>query len=291
MKSQNKWGPIFILPFIIGSLVFFLFPVIFSAYISFTKWDLFNPPKWIGLKNWINVLQEPAFWLSFRNMFFFAAIFVSLQTIFALIIAYFLNQNIRGKSLYRLFYFLPVVTPWVAGVIVWQSLYSYDFGIINYVLRAIGLQGSYWLDSDSWMVAFASVALMNVWKGMGQSMVMFLAGLQNVPGEVIEAAHIDGANKRQIFLKIITPIISPMVFLVIVLSTIASFTAFDLFFTAFGVYPPDWKLVVNMMIYRDAFVYSKMGPASAMAWALFAVILVITIIQKKFEKRLVHYEN
>jgi len=252
---------------------------------------MFNPPRWIGLKNWINSFTNKAFWLSFRNMFFFAIIFVSLQTIFALIVAYLLNQKIRGKVLYRLLYFLPVITPWVAGVIVWQSLYGYNYGIINYVLRSLGLPGSYWTDSDNWMVAFASVAIMNVWKGMGQSMVIFLAGLQNVPAEVIEAAHIDGASARQIFLRVITPIISPVVFMVVMLSTISAFTAFDLFFTAFGVYAPDWKLVINMLVYREAFVYSKMGPASAMAWALFVVILIITLIQKHFEKRWVHYEN
>lgn len=292
MKKQNWWGLLLVSPFIVGCSIFFIFPVAFSAYISFTKWDLFNAPQWIGLRNWTNAFQTPVFWTSFRNVFYFALIFVPLQTIFALVIAFFLNQSIRGKGIYRVLYFLPVVTPWVAGAIVWKFLYNYDTGLINYVLRLLNLTPSYWIESEKWWVAIGSIAIMNVWKGMGQSMVMFLAGMQNVPGEVLEAAYIDGATKRQVFQKIIIPIISPMVFLVMILSSIAAFTAFDVFLTSFDIFSiPDRNNVVNLLIYREAFVYSKMGPASAMAWILFLVILVITAVQKSFEKRWVHYEN
>lgn len=292
MKKQNWWGLLFVTPFVLGCSIFFVFPVIFSAYISFTKWDLFNAPKWIGLQNWINSFNNPVFWISFRNVFYFALIFVPLQTIFALVTAYFLNQKLRGKGIYRVIYFLPVVTPWVAGATVWKYLYNYETGLLNYFLKFINLTPSYWHESDKWWIAIGSIALMNVWKGMGQSMVMFLAGMQNVPSEVIEAAHIDGATKKQIFRKIIIPIISPMVFLVMIMSTISAFTAFDVFLTMFDPFSlPERNSVVNLLIYRDAFLYSKMGPASAMAWFLFIVILIITVIQKKFEKRWVHYEN
>lgn len=292
MRSQNRWGLLFVLPFIIGCTIFFVFPVIFSAYISFTRWDLFNPPEWIGLKNWIDIFKDKAFWTAFRNVFYFALIFVPLQTLFALIVAYMLNQNIRGKTFYRVLYFLPVVTPWVAGAIVWQSLYNHDVGLINWLLSYIGVKPLYWYESDLWWAAIGSIAIMNVWKGMGQSMVMFLAGMQNVSSEVIEASHIDGANRSQIFRKIVIPIISPMIFLVMILSSISAFTAFDVFLTMFDIFSiPDRNNVVNLLIYRDAFVYNKMGYASAISWVLFGVILTITAIQKKLEKRWVHYEN
>ena len=292
MKKSNFWGLFFVSPFIFGILVFFIFPVLFSGYISFTKWDMFNSPQWVGLKNWIDALKDPVTWISFRNVFYFALIFVPLQTLFALIIAHFLNQKIRLKGFFRACYFLPNVTPWVAGAIVWKFLYGYEYGLLNYILRAFGLQGSHWYDSGYWWVAIGSLAIMNVWKGMGQTMVIMLAGMQNVPAEIIEAARTEGANKRLIFWKITVPLISPTVFLTMILSTIAAFTAFDVFLTMFDVFSlPVQNSVVNLMVYRQAFVYGKMGPASAMAWLLFLVILIITLVQKKFEKRWVYYDN
>ena len=293
MERDRKWGVLFVMPFVIGAVVFFIFPIIFSAYISFTKWDLVNPPVWIGLKNWVNAVKNPVLWTSFRNVFYFALIFVPLQTIFALIIAYFLNQKIRYKSFFRVLYFLPVVTPWVAGAIIWKFIYQYNGGLLNYFLSVFGVEPIKWLDSELWWVAIGSIAIMNVWKGMGQSMVMFLSAMQGTPTEILEAAEIDGANKRQTFMKVIVPHISPVVLLVIISSSIAAFNAFDVFLTSFDIYSvPDRNLVPNILIYRDAFMsLGKMGSASTYAWMLFVVILIITIIQKVTEKKWVHYEN
>ncbi|MGF7146079.1 multiple sugar transport system permease protein [Anaerotaenia torta] len=292
MRKSNFWGLFFVSPFILGILVFFTFPVLFSGYISFTKWDMFNAPKWVGLKNWIDSVKDPVTWISFRNVFYFALIFVPLQTVLALIIAHFLNQKIRLKGFFRACYFLPNVTPWVAGAIVWKFLYGYEFGLLNYILRVLGFQGSRWYDSGSWWIAIGSLAIMNVWKGMGQTMVIMLAGMQGVPAEIIEAARTEGASKRKIFWKVTVPLISPTVFLTMILSTIAAFTAFDVFLTMFDVFSlPVQNSVVNLTVYRQAFVYGKMGPASATAWLLFLVILVITLVQKKLEKRWVYYDN
>ncbi len=292
LKRDRKWGVLFVTPFLIGSIIFFIFPVIFSAYISFTKWDLINVPQWIGLKNWINAFKNPVLWSSFRNVFYFAAIFVPLQTIIALLIAYLLNQKVKGKGFFRVIYFLPVVTPWVAGATVWKYIFQYNGGLLNYFLSFFGVEPTKWLESEFWWVAIGSVAIMNVWKGMGQSMVMFLSAMQNTPTEIIEAAEIDGATKRQTFMKVIIPNISPMILLVLISSTIAAFNAFDVFLTSFDIFSiPDRNLVTNILIYRDAFMNWKMGSASSYAWILFIVILVITLIQKFGEKRWVHYEN
>ncbi|WP_020615100.1 carbohydrate ABC transporter permease [Paenibacillus daejeonensis] len=293
MHKQGYWGYIFTLPFIVNLLVFVLFPIVFSAYIAFTQWDLFNAPRWVGLDNWIQTLTDPPFWISIRNVMVFSLIFVPLQTVFAFIIAYLLNQSIRGKSLFRLFYFMPVVTPWIAGGILWVWLYNYRFGLINWTLDSIGITPIHWLDNKHWWVVIASVAIANVWKGIGSSMILLLAGMQNVPKEMLEAAAIDGASRWVRLTRIIFPLVSPMVYMVMILSTIASFQAFDVFLGMFGSITagiPEQHMVTNLIIYRDAFLFFKMGPASAMAWLLFVIILSITLFQRYFEKRWVHYD-
>jgi multiple sugar transport system permease protein len=293
MQRQGYWGYIFTFPFVLNVLVFLLFPIVFSAYISFTQWDLFNPPKWIGLTNWVNVLKKEEFWLSMRNVFVFALIFVPLQTAGAFVVAFLLNQAIRGKAMFRLFYFLPVITPWLAGGVVWSWMFNYRYGVINWFLGLFQIEPVRWLESSSWFVVIASIALVNVWKGLGQSMVILLAGMQNVPKEVVEAAMIDGASGWKQLTRIVFPIVTPMVYLVMILSTISAFQAFDVFLGLFGGISTGIRtenMVPNLTIYRDAFLLFKMGPASATAWLLFFVILALTLFQRYFEKKWVHYD-
>jgi multiple sugar transport system permease protein len=253
---------------------------------------MFNPPDWIGLRNWSTMLGDKAFWYSIRNIIWFAVVFVPLQTLFALVLAFLLNQSIRGKSIYRLFYFLPVVTPWLAGGTMWNWMMNETYGILNYLLASIDLPSVSWLNSDQWWVPITSVALVNVWKGVGSSMVILLAAIQGVPNDLYEAAAMDGAKRWVLFWKIVLPMVSPMIFLVLVLSTISAFHAFDVFLVMFNTpdIVPDQKLTPNILIYKDAFFTAKMGYASTMAWALFLLILAVTIVQKRLEKRWVHYE-
>ncbi|RXZ76653.1 sugar ABC transporter permease [Paenibacillaceae bacterium] len=293
MRKQGYWGYLFTLPFIINVLVFLLFPVIFSTYISFTQWDLFNAPKWVGLSNWISVINKHEFWISIRNVFVFALLFVPLQTIAAFLIAFLLNQAIRAKAMFRLFYFLPVVTPWMAGGVVWVWMFNYQYGVINWLLGTININPVKWIDSSNWLMVIASIAVVNVWKGMGQSMILLLAGMQNVPKEVLESAEMDGATSWDKLRSIVFPLVTPMVFLVMILSTIAAFQAFDVFLGLFGSITtgiPERNMVPNLLIYRDAFLLFKMGPASATAWILFIIILAFTLFQKYFERKWVHYE-
>lgn len=293
MHKQGYWGYIFTLPFLVNVAVFLIFPVFFSAYISFTEWDLFNPPRWIGLDNWIATLQKHEFWISLRNVFVFALIFVPLQTLIAFAVAFLLNQSIRAKSFFRLVYFLPVVTPWIAGGVVWVWMFNYQYGVLNWFLGTLGIDPVKWIDSPNWVVVIASIAVVNVWKGVGQSMIILLAGMQNVSKEVLESAQIDGASGWRQLVSIVFPIVTPMVYLVMILSTISAFQAFDVFLGLFGSITtgiPEQNMVPNLLIYRDAFLLFKMGPASATAWLLFLVILVFTLFQKYFEKRWVHYD-
>ncbi|MFD0869402.1 Inner membrane ABC transporter permease protein ycjO [Chlamydia abortus] len=293
MHKQGYWGYIFTLPFVLNVLVFLLFPIVFSSYISFTQWDLFNPPKWIGLDNWINTLNKREFWVAIRNVFVFALIFVPLQTLMAFVIAFLLNQAIRAKALFRLMYFLPVVTPWIAGGVVWVWMFNYQYGVINWFLGLFHIDPIRWIDNKSWLVVMASIAIVNVWKGVGQSMIILLAGMQNVPKEVLESAQIDGASGWKQLTHIVFPIVTPMVYLVMILSTISAFQAFDVFLGLFGSITtgiPERNMVPNLLIYRDAFLLFKMGPASSMAWLLFIIILAFTLFQKYFEKKWVHYD-
>lgn len=293
MRKQSYWGYIFTLPFIINVLVFLLFPIAFSAYISFTQYDLFNAPKWVGLDNWINVLNKEEFWISMRNVFYFALVFVPIQSGLAFIVAFMLNQAIRAKAMFRLFYFLPVVTPWLAGGVVWSWMFNYQYGVFNWFLSLVNIDPVRWLDSKSWVVVITSIALVNVWKGLGQSMIIILAGMQNVPKEVLEASQIDGASGWKQLTRIVFPMVTPMVYMVMILSTISAFHAFDVFLGLFGSIQtgiPEQNMIPNLLVYRDSFLLFKMGPASAMAWMLFFVILAITLFQRYFEKKWVHYD-
>ncbi|QJD87723.1 carbohydrate ABC transporter permease [Cohnella herbarum] len=294
MQKQGYWGYLFTAPFVINIILFIAFPIFFSAYISFTHWDLFNPPEWVGLDNWVRLFKQDSFWVSLRNVLFFALIFVPLQTILAFVVAYMLNQSLRGSTVFRLLYFMPVVTPWIASALLWAWLYNYKFGMINWLLESLGVDPVKWLDSKYWWLTIGSVAIVNVWKGIGDSMIAMLAGMQNVPKEVLESAEIDGANKWKQLTKIVFPLVSPMIYLVMLLSTIAAFQAFDAFLGMYGALDAgsvqERNMVPNLLIYRDAFLLTKMGPASAMAWALFVIILAFTLFQRYFEKRWVHYD-
>ncbi|WP_282943098.1 sugar ABC transporter permease [Paenibacillus sp. RC67] len=292
MRKQGLWGFAFTLPFVLQLLIFFLFPFVFSLYLTFTKWDLFNPPQWVGLRNWDQLLHQKVFWLSLRNVGFFAVLFVPLQTIVALFLAYLLNQQLRGKSLFRLVFFLPVITPWVAGGMIWLWIYNNEYGLLNWILQSMGIQPVDWIRSGNWWLVIGSIAIVNIWKGAGYSMVLILAGMQNISKEMLEAARMDGANGWALFTKITIPIVSPMVYMVMILSTISAFHAFDVFLVMLGdvISVADRNMVPNILIYRDSFLNFKMGSASAMAWGLFLIILIITIFQKLTEKRWVHYE-
>jgi multiple sugar transport system permease protein len=291
MQRLNHWGYWLTLPFVIGFLVLHAFPFVFSFFLTFTEWDMFNPPKWIGVSNWNAILHNTPFWYSIRNTLYFAVIFVPLQTIVALIVAHFLNQSIRAKTLFRVIYYLPVVTPWMAAGLIWTWLFQPKAGLLNWLFELIHLGPFDYISSKYWWITIGCIAIVNVWKGIGSSMIILLAGLQNVSKEMYEAAEIDGASKWNLFWKIVFPLVSPMIFMVLILSTIAAFHAFDVFIAMLDVGGvADRNLVTNIMIYRDAFIRYKMGSASTVAWLLFVLIFLVTLGQRYFEKKWVHYE-
>ena len=253
---------------------------------------MFNPPRWIGLDNWVRVLNKHEFWVSIRNVFVFALIFVPIQTIMAFVIAFMLNQAIRQGLVPAVLF--PPRRDSVdrrrrgLGVDVQLSIRRDQLGAG--VCRPCPVK---WIDSSHWLMVISSIAIVQVWKGVGQSMIMILAGMQNVPKEVLEASQIDGANGWKQLTKVVFPMVTPMVYLVMILSTISAFQAFDVFLGLFGSITtgiPERNMVPNLLVYRDAFLLFKMGPASATAWLLFVIILSFTLFQKYFEKKWVHYD-
>lgn len=290
MRKQGWWGFAFTLPFTVQFLVFILFPFLFSIYLTFTKWDFFNPIQWVGLENWVTILKSPPFWISLRNIIFFVLVFVPLQTFVSLVFAHLLNQKIGGKRIFQAAFFLPAVTPWVAAGFVWTWMYNGQFGIINWVLSLVHIPKVDWLSGDWWLV-IGAIALVQAWKGIGESFVLLLAAMQNVSNEVIEAARIDGASGWTIFFRIVFPSISPMIFFVLILSSTSAFKAFDSFLVMLGTSAVAEEYnIPNLMVYQEAFKYYHMGLASTVGWLMFVVIMLFTMFQLFMEKRWVHYE-
>lgn len=282
------WGYLFLLPNILGFLAFNIFPLLFAIGMSFTRWDLISEPTFIGLGNYEKLfLEDESFRIAVKNTLFFTAMSVPAGTMISLILANALNQKIRGTTFYRTAYFLPVVSSSIAIALVWAWVFNPDFGLVNELLSTLGLPRLKWLASSTW--ALPAVVIVSVWRGIGPSTVIFLAGLQGIPMELYDAAKIDGANARQLFRHITIPMLSPTTFFVIVVSIIGSFQVFDLIFMMTQGGPGRATLVLVYYIYQHAFRWFGMGYAASIAFVLFIVIFILTLIQLRLSGRWVHY--
>lgn len=291
LSSTAGWGLAFSVPFILGIVGLTAFPLVWSAYLSFTNYDGFNPPQWTGVANWIQLLHDPAVLAAFRNVGFVALIFVPLQTIVGLGLALLINTKIRAKAFFRSVYFLPAISPWLAIGIMWLALFNPEFGVINQVLQALHLPTSQWLQSPNWWVFQGVVALANTWKGVGYAIVLFVAGLQAIPNDLLEAAEVDGAGTARRLWHITLPMLSPSTFMVLVLTTIAAAQIFDpiLVFSGGHATGAPEQTVPSMLLYLQAFSQSHLGYANTIAWALFIVLAVFILLQRMLEQRWVHY--
>jgi multiple sugar transport system permease protein len=285
---EALWGYLFLLPNILGFLAFSIFPLIFAIGLSFTRWDLISKPAIVGLDNYQKLFTEDdSFAIVIKNTLIFTGLSVPIGTIVSLILANALNQKIRGTTFYRMSFFLPVVSSTVAVALVWSWLFNPDFGLANEVLLSLGLPKFKWLASSK--TALLSIVMVAVWRGLGPSTIIFLAGLQGIPEELYDAAKIDGANTRQLFRHITIPLLSPTTFFVIVVSIIGSFQVFDLVYIMTGGGPGRASSVIVYYIYQNAFRWFRMGYASSIAFILFIVILILTMIQLRLSGRWVHY--
>lgn len=299
MKRWNpnqQWeGYLFLLPSLLGVLAFTAFPVLFAVVISFTEWDLVAPPKFIGLDNFVNLFtQDVLFGQVAANMAFYVLAIVPLQTALSLLLALALNRPLRSMGFFRGVYYMPVITTIVAAAIVFQFMFDRDYGLINAPIWWLGevlgvrVNPPNWLGSTQW--SKWSVVILTLWKNVGFTTILFLAALQSVPRELIEASMIDGANRRQRLLNITLPLISPTTFFVVVILVIGAFRLFDEPFVMTRGGPAGSSTTAVMYIYQTAFQFSNMGKASAIALVLFVVIFAITLLQQRLQRRWVHYE-
>jgi ABC-type sugar transport system permease subunit len=277
----------FLLPNIIGFLLFMLGPIVASLVMSLFCWDIFTAPTFIDWDNFIEIFSRGSgFWQYLGNTLFFT-ISVPLSLALALFLAVILNQPLRGMGLFKTIYFLPVVSSAIAVAIIWQWLLNKDFGVINALLVNLGLAPVDWLGSP--LMAKLSIVLMSVWKGLGYNILIYLAALQAIPGELYEAAHLDGAASGRRFLHITLPLLGPAHLFLFVTGFISTFQLFGPIYvmTQGGPLKGTWSLVYE--IWWKAFREFRMGYAAALTWILFAIIFTVTLVQWRYAGRKVHY--
>ena len=283
-RSKYLALAVLLLPSLAGMVVFLMAPVLSSLVLSFSQWDLIGEIGWVGIDNYVTALTDPAVLGALRNTLTFILGYLPSVVIIALGLALLLNRRIRGRVVFRAIYFVPVVTSWVAVSLIWKWLLNPQYGLVNFALGAIGIKGPGWLFDPAW--AMTGVILTSVWKDIGFVTVIYLAGLQDIPDHLYEAASLDGTTPWQRFWHITVPMLMPTTFFVTTISLISSFQVFDQVWIMTQGGPAGATSVMVELIYKNAFSYYKMGYASAISWVLFALIFAVTIAQNLLQKRL-----
>lgn len=283
-NNQKAAGLVFILPAVLGIFIFIVIPVICSFGLSFVKWDLLNPIKFAGLENYREIFTEPLFFKILLNTVVFAGATSIFGVIIPLVLAAILNTKIRGSEFYKTAYFLPFITPMIVIGIVWEWIFDPNIGLMNKVLHL----HINWLYDPNW--ALPALIIVSVWKLIGYNMIIFLSSLSAISESMFEAAKIDGANPVQTFRYVTIPLLSPSIFFVVIITAINSFQIFDLIYLMTQGGPLDSTNVLVYAIYKNAFEYFNVGKASAIAYVLFVIILVLTLAQWSLRKKLVYNE-
>lgn len=278
-------GWVFILPALVGTLIFIIIPVICSFGLSFAKWNLLNPIQFVGLTNYREIFSEALFYKILLNTVVFALATSVLGVIIPLVLACILNLKIRGAEFYKTAYFLPFITPMIVIGVVWEWIFDPNIGLLNHVLH---LHINWLYDTH---FAMPALIIVSVWKLIGYNMVIFLSSLAGISQSMFEAAKIDGANELQTFKNVTVPLLSPTIFFVVIITAISSFQVFDLIYLMTQGGPLNSTNVLVYAIYQNAFEYFNIGKASAIAYVLFVIILVLTLVQWNLRKKLVYNED
>lgn len=281
-------GYLFLAPNAAGFLLMGLVPIGMALYLTFTDWSLGGDPEFVGVDNYERALDDPLFWRAMRNTLYFSIGAVPVAVVIAFFLALLLNQAVRGLAIFRTAVFLPFVTLTVAIAVVWTWIYNPDVGIMNYLLGLVGVDGPNWLADPSW--AMPALIIMSNWRGIGYPMLIFLAALQAIPRDYFDAARVDGAGWFQRIRYIVIPMVSPATFFIFVTSFIGTLQAFDQFYIMTEGGPAFSTTTIVYYIYQNAFVFSRMGYAAALAFFLFLVIFAITAVQWRLSKRWVYGE-
>jgi len=287
-QQRARMFYILILPWLIGFVLFVLGPMIFSLGLSFTRWNLLNLPIPIGVENYVHMAHDALFWQSLKVTTTYAIVSVPLGLVFALLLALLLNQRVRGLAIFRTIFYLPSVASGVAVAVLFLWIFNPQFGLVNSLLSYVGIQGPGWLASTQW--ALPTLILMSLWS-VGGTMIIFLAGLQNVPAELLEAASLDGAGIWQRFRFVTLPLLTPTILFNLVLLIINQFQTFTQAYTMTNGGPLYATLFYVYYLYLNAFQYLDMGYAAALAWVLFTIVLVLTVIVLRTSDRWVFYQG
>ncbi len=297
-KKEALWAYFFISPWVIGFIVFTLGPMIASFYLSFTDYSLGSSgsvPVFTGLANYIKIFtNDPHFLHSLSVTLTYAIVSVPLTLFFGFMVAFLLNLKVPGLPVWRTIYYLPSVIPAVAGALLWGMIFNPQFGIMNWFLGLLGIKGPGWLASQQW--ALPALIIMSLW-GVGGGMIIYLAGLQGIPTAFYEAAEIDGANSLQKLTRITIPLMTPVIFYNLVIGIIGTFQFFTTVYvlTSGAAYslggPAEATMFYNLYLYSQAFRYMNMGYASALAWILFVIVLILTLLVFRSSSMWVYYEG
>jgi ABC-type sugar transport system permease subunit len=284
-RMSFSWAApyLFLAPALLLFIVFVLLPMVFGIWLSLLEWDVLSPPRYVGLENYKDLLSAPRFRYSVWVTILYTIGSVPVGIVLSLLCALALNQNIRFRTFFRSALVLPTVTSLVAVGLLWRFIFSSEYGVVNYVLTLLGASPIPWLAESPW--ALISVVVVDIWRHLGYNMVIILAGLQAVPSDVFEAAKIDGASSWQRFRYVTVPLLRPTLLFVSVISVISSFRSFDHIYVMTGGGPGDDTTVWVVYLYQEAFQFFRMGLASAAAYVLFALLLLLTFVQMRvFDK-------
>ncbi len=284
LKDDSMWAWLMLAPNIIGFLMFMLIPMVATFALSFTQYNMLNPPKFIGLENYINMIKDPIVQQVTLNTLLYTVITVPIGMVISLLLAVMLDQKIPFRRFFRAAFFLPSITSMVVVAIVWQWIYNPEFGLLNYFLSLFGIKGPKWLlDANTSLI---SLAIVGIWKSAGYNMIIFLSGLQGISTSYYEAAKLDGASGFAAFRYITLPLLKPTTFFIFIMSVISSFQVFDqvMLMTQGG--PGRSSSVLVHYLYQSAFQYFKLGYACAIAYLLFFIIMIITVFNMRMEKNM-----
>lgn len=289
-SRENRNGYLFVMPWILGFFLFTLLPMVFSAILSLCEWDIvtgLSTIEFVGLENFTSMFKDPKFWQSLKVTFKFCLITIPCYQIVSLFVAFLLAMDIKGMKIFRVVYFLPSIIPTIAATMIWTRIFAQD-GILNKSLSVIGIKGPAWLTDRN--TALYALMIMGLW-GVGNTIIIYLSGLQGVSEELKEAARVDGAKGWQIFFKITVPMISPTIFFNVVMAVIGSFQYFTQAYVMTEGGPMQSTLFYNLYLYQKAYKEYQMGYASAMAWVMFIIIMLFTMLVIKSSSFWVYYQN
>lgn len=288
---EERWGYLCITPWLLGFLIFSLGPMIVSLYYSFTKYEFPLRPRWIGLGNYVEAFtQDNLFFLSIGNTAYYVFLAVPLGLAASLFLALLLDREIRGRAVWRTIYYLPSIVPMVSSTFLFLYIFQPEYGLINgWIWKLFGVEGPGWFNSRVWVKP--TFIIMSLWGAGGATCIIFLAGLQNIPQELYEAAEVDGARRWRKFVHITLPMLSPTIFFNLVTGLIGAFKVFGPAFVATGGGPGYGSYFYVLHLFNSAFSYWNMGYASALAWMLFIIILFFTLIQFQVARTWVYYES